>query len=74
MEEHAASYTLDEIKIYWNRYWNKSGFRYLINGKWDYDFSGKKIGLIDATRAEVTLLRNHITFPVFLEKYGKDKG
>ena len=66
-------YTLKELKIYWNHYWHKSGFRYLTKGKWKYDFSGKPITNIDATRAEVTLLRNHITFPEFLEKYGKDK-
>ena len=73
MAGHALSYTLDEIKIYWNQYWNTTGHRYLRDGKWEYDFTGKRIGLIDATRAEVTLLRNHITFPVFLEKYGKNK-
>lgn len=73
MAKHTSNYTLEEIKIYWNSYWNMSGFRYLKNGKWEYDFRDKVIGLIDATRAEVTLLRNHITFPAFLEKYGKDK-
>ena len=66
-------YTLDEIKIYWNQYRKKSGLRYLVKGKWEYDFSGKARGLIDATRAEVTMLYNHIGFPTFLEKYGKDK-
>ena len=71
MEE--TQYSLTEIRIYWNKYWNISGLRYLVKGKWEYDFSGKHTGHIDATRAEVTLMRNHITFPVFLEKYGKDK-
>ena len=65
------SYSLAELKIYWNRYWTLSGLRYLVKGKWKYDFSGKSKGLIDATRAEVALLRNHMTFPEFLEKYGK---
>lgn len=71
MAQH--TYTLDEIKIYWNHYWKKSGIRYLVEGKWKYDFSGKAVGLINATKAEVTLLRNRISFPTFLEKYGKDK-
>ena len=68
-----TSYTLKELKIYWGKYWGKSGIRYLVKGTWKYDFSGKSLGHIDATRAEVTLLRNRMTFPEFLEKYGKDK-
>jgi hypothetical protein len=64
-------YTLDEIKIYWNKYWTLSGLRSLVKGKWQYDFSGKVRRHIDATAAEVTLLRNHMSFPTFLEKYGK---
>ena len=71
MEE--THYTIAEIKVYYNRYWNLSDLRYLVKGKWEYDFSGKPKGAIDATRAETTLLRNHISFPVFLEKYGKNK-
>lgn len=71
MEE--TQYSLTEIRIYWNKYWTLSGLRYLVKGKWEYDFSGKPKAHIDATRAEVTLLRNYITFPEFLEKYGKDK-
>ena len=73
MAKYAPSYTLEQIKIYWNTYWKTSGIRYLVKGKWKYDFSGKAIGSIDATRAEITSLRNHITFPKFLEKYGKKK-
>ena len=69
--EESRLYSLAELKIYWNQYWNKSGLRYLIKGKWEYDFSGKSKGFIDATRAEVALLRNHMTFPTFWEKYGK---
>ena len=69
----AQTYSLAEIKIYWDKYWNRSGIRYLTKGKWQYDFSGKQKGLIDATRAEVTLLHNRMTFPKFLEKYGKNK-
>ena len=69
--EESKLYNLAEIRIYWNRYWTLSGLRYLVKGKWEYDFSGKHKGLIDATRAEVALLRNHMTFPTFLEKYGK---
>ena len=74
MEEDMAetvTYTLEEIKIYWNRYWKISGIRYLVKGKWKYDFTGGIKKHIDATRAEVALLRNHITFPTFLERYGK---
>jgi len=71
MAQH--TYTLDEIKIYWNEYWKKSGIRYLVGGKWRYDYSGKVVGLIDATKAEIVLLHNHISFPKYLEKYGKDK-
>ncbi len=65
------TYSIKEIKIYWNKYWTISGHRYLVKGKWEYDFSGKVKRHIDATRAEVTLLHNHMTFPEFLEKYGK---
>ena len=64
-------YSLDEIKAYWNKYYTIGGIRYLVQGQWKYDFTSKPKGLIDATRAEVTLLRNHMTFPTFLEKYGK---
>lgn len=71
MAGHASNYSLVELRIYWNNYWNKSGIRSLVRGKWHYDFSGKHTGLIDATRAEIALLRNHMTFPEFLEKYGK---
>ena len=67
------TYTLDEIKTYWKAYRAMSGHRYLIGGKWKYDWSGKVPTNIEATRAEVALLHNHITFPIFLEKYGKDK-
>lgn len=76
MEEdmaEAVNYTLDEIKTYWYRYWETSGLRYMVNGRWQYDFRGKRVGLIDATRAEIALLRNYISFPAFLEKYGKNK-
>ena len=64
-------YNLPELKVYWDRYWKTSGIRYLVGGVWNYDFTSKPKGLIDATRAEVALLRNHMTFPEFLEKYGK---
>lgn len=67
------TYSLDEIKTYWNKYYTIEGIRYLIEGKWKYDFTSKPRGLINATKAEVTLLRNHINFPTFLEKYGKNK-
>ena len=71
MGNDKITYSLTELRIYWNKYWTLSGLRYLVKGKWEYDFSGKSKGLIDATRAEVALLRNHMTFPDFLEKYGK---
>lgn len=69
--EKPRLYRLEDIKKYWNVYWKTSGHRYLIKGKWQYDFTGKPLGLINATKAEVTLLRNQMTFPEFLEKYGK---
>jgi hypothetical protein len=71
MAGHA--YTLTELKVYWNKYYTLGGIRYQVKGIWKYDFSGKPIGMIDATRAETTLLRNHMSFPTFLERYGKDK-
>lgn len=71
MAEHAPNYSLIELRIYWDKYWTISGHRYLIKGKWNYDFSGKVKRHIDATRAEVALLRNHMTFPDFVETYGK---
>ncbi len=71
--EKSITYSLAEIQIFWNKYWTISGHRYFVKGKWKYDFSGKVQRNIDATRAEVTLLRNHLTFPEFLEKYGKNK-
>jgi len=74
MAGHASYYTLEDIKKFWNVYWKTSGHRYLIRGKWHYDFSGKVLTRIEATRAEVALLRNHITFPEFLEKYGNGKN
>ena len=67
-------YTISDIKAYWNRYQTISGYRYLSKGKWHYDFTGSRLSQIDATRAEVTLLCKHISFPTFLEKYGKDKA
>ena len=71
MGNDKITYSLTELRIYWNKYWNLSGLRYLVKGTWKYDFTGKPKSHIDATRAEVALLRNHMTFPTFLEKYGK---
>ena len=67
-------YSLAELKIHWNRYYNLSGLRFLVNGKWVYDFSGERKGLIEATRAETTMLRNHMSFPEYLEKYTDAKN
>ena len=73
MAEAKPQYNLTEIKVYWDTYWKTTGLRYLTNGKWKYDFSGKPPKHINATKAELVRLRNFITFPKFLEKYGKDK-
>lgn len=67
-------YSLEELKTCWDQYCYKTGFRYLVNGHWQYDFSGNPIGHIAATRAEIALMRNHMTFPEFLEKYGKKEN
>lgn len=69
--EKPFNYTLEEIKHYWNTYTKMSGIRYLQEGKWHYDFSGKVKGLINATRAERVTLQKVMPFPKFLEKYGK---
>jgi len=75
MEKNMAQadrYSLTELKAHWDKYWNTSGYRCLIRGVWHYDFSGKPFASpIDATKSEVILLRKHITFPEYLEKYGK---
>ena len=65
------TYTLTELKKYWDKYSSISGLRILRGGKWIYEFPVKDIRHIDGVRAEAVTLSQIMSFIDYLEKYGK---
>lgn len=61
-------YSLDQIKDAWKEYQEAKVLRVLIAGKWKLRPLTAAGGNIEATKAEVVKLRDHVSFPKFLEK------
>ncbi len=61
-------YTLTQIKDAWAEYGKTKVLRTLVKGKWKIQSLDKAAGHLDATKAAVVNLRDHVTFPVYLEK------
>ncbi len=61
-------YTLAQIKDAWTEYSKAKVLRTLVKGKWKLSALKDAGGHIDATKAAVVKLRDHVTFPVYLEK------
>lgn len=61
-------YTLGQIKDAWAEYSKTKALRTLVKGKWKLQSLDKAGGHLNATKAAVVKLRDHISFPVFLEK------
>lgn len=63
-----AVFTMSQIKDLWEGYQGKKAWRVLRNGKWKlYTKNPDTTG--GATRAEMVKLKDHMSFPKYLEVF-----
>ena len=63
---------LKNIERLWKRYENETVLRVMKEGKWStIPLKGKGIPRITATQAKVVKLKDVMSFPEYLKKYGK---
>uniref|UniRef100_A0A6H1ZG78 Uncharacterized protein n=1 Tax=viral metagenome TaxID=1070528 RepID=A0A6H1ZG78_9ZZZZ len=58
-------YTIGEIREKWSEYKLALGYRVLVDGRWAIV---KKLDTSGATRAEMIKVKDHVSFPEYLEK------
>lgn len=60
-------YTLSQIKEYWDAYRARKAWRMLKDGKWVLKLTAPALDGAAVTRAEMVKLRDHVSFPKYLE-------